>query len=64
MKRREIAAYDVFLGIDVGKSSHYAVILDRDGDEPLAEGQVGQDEAEIRDLVRTAKRLGEPLVAV
>lgn len=63
MKRSEIAAYGVFVGIDAGKSSHYAVILDRDGDEPLAEGQVGQDEAEIRDLVNTAKRLGTPLVA-
>jgi len=63
MKRSEVAAYNVFVGIDVGKSYHYAVILDRNGDELLAEGQVGQDETEIRGLVRTAKRMGAPLVA-
>ena len=50
MKRADIAKYEVFCGIDVGKSGHYAVVLDRDGDDPVEQGPVAQDEAELRAL--------------
>lgn len=38
MNRSEIAQYDVFCGIDVGKASHYMAVFDRDCDDPLMRG--------------------------
>lgn len=40
MKRSEVARYAFFPGIDVGKSSNYAVLLDRHCDEPLMRREV------------------------
>ena len=64
MKRSDIAKYRVFCGIDVGKTRHYAVVLDRDGDDPLAQGPVAQDEAELRSLFAGLGPMGPALVVV
>lgn len=64
MKRSEIAAYEVFCGIDVGKSSNYAVVLDRSGDVPLIRRPVAQSEREIRSLLAEVSQIGRPLVTV
>lgn len=64
MKRSEVAEYEFFCGIDVGKAKHYAVVLDRDGDDPLMRGPVVQDEAELRALFGEAKSMGRTLVVV
>lgn len=64
MKRSEIARYEAFLGVDVGKSANCAVLLDRRCDEPLVRRAVLQDEGAIRALVRDASAYGELLVAV
>lgn len=54
---------NIFVGIDVGKSAHYAVALDGDGqivlDRPLA-----NSEDEIREVLLTLKPLGFVHVAV
>ena len=64
MKRSEVARYTAFLGIDVGKSSNSAVLLDRTCDEPLMRREVAQDEGEMRALIRDAAEVGELLVTV
>ncbi len=64
MKRAEIAAYELFCGIDVGKARHYAVVLDRDGDDPVMRRPVAQDEAELRALLGEVASLGRALVVV
>lgn len=64
MKRADIAKYEVFCGIDVGKSAHYAVVLDRDGDDPVMRGPVAQDEAGLRALLAEVKSMGRALVVV
>ena len=64
MRRSEIDAYEVFCGIDVGKTSNYAVVLDRFGDAPLIRRSLAQDEAEIRSLLAEVSALGRPLVTV
>ncbi|WP_143545839.1 IS110 family transposase [Rhodococcus sp. 14-2470-1a] len=55
--------YQVFCGIDVGKTSHYAVALNRDG-ERLVGLEVYQDEAELRRLFTDLSRHGKVLVVV
>lgn len=62
MKRSEIAQYDVFCGIDVGKASHYMAVFDRDCDDPLMRGPVAQDEAELRDALSRAAALGSRML--
>ena len=64
MKRSEVAAYEVFCGIDVGKSSNYAVALDKSGDTPLIRRPLAQDEREIRSLLAEASAIGRTLVTV
>ena len=64
MRRSDISGYDVFCGIDVGKTSNYAVVLDRFGDAPLIRRPLAQDEDEIRALLAEASALGRPLVTV
>lgn len=65
MKRSDIAAYGVFCGIDVGKTGHYMVVLDHDGDKPLLSGSVAQDEAAIREALTKAGDIeGRMLVTV
>ncbi len=46
---------DVWLGLDIGKQSHHACALDRHGDR-IVDKPLGQDEAQIRELLA---RLGE-----
>lgn len=54
---------DIWLGLDVGKSSHHACALDREGntvpDRPLA-----QDERQIRDVIARLRGHGTVLVVV
>ena len=64
MRRSDIAAYDVFCGIDVGKASNYAVVLDGTGDAPLIRRPLAQDEGETRSLLAEVAALGRPLVIV
>lgn len=64
MKRSDIAEYEFFCGIDVGKTKHYAVVLDRDGDDPAMRGPVAQDEGELRALFSDVASLGRALVVV
>ena len=42
-------SYDTWCGVDVGKNSHYAVILDGDGE--VGRRAVEQDERAIRELL-------------
>lgn len=56
-------SYQVFCGIDVGKTRHYAVALNRDG-ERLAGLEVHQDEAELRRLLSDLGCHGKVLVVV
>lgn len=62
MRRSDLATYDVFCGIDVGKESHYLVALDRDGDEMLLSEPVAQDEKAIRQALADASVLGERML--
>jgi len=64
MRRSDIARYGAFCGIDVGKSSNCAVVLDRSCDEPLIRREVAQDEGEIRAIILEAAAIGEVLVTV
>lgn len=50
----ETSSADVFIGIDVGRSDHWAAALTRDG-EKLFDKALPNDEACLRDLY---KRLG------
>lgn len=53
----------VFLGIDVGKATHYAVALDRSGTCVL-QTELPQDEARIRALLEDLMALGTVLTVV
>ena len=64
MDRREARKYEVFCGVDVGKSSSYVVALDRDGDEPLVTRAVGQAEGELREALAEVTSHGTTLVVV
>lgn len=64
MKKSEVAKYELFCGIDVGKARHYAVVLGRDGDDPLMRGPVAQDESELRALFAEVKSMGRALAVV
>lgn len=64
LKRSDIAAFDVFCGIDVGKSSNHIVCLDRHGEEPLINRSIPQSEMEIREVLEEALFHGRPLVIV
>jgi len=55
--------YDVFCGIDVGKTSHYAVALAPDG-QRLCGTDLPQDESRIRCLFKDLARYGRVLVVV
>lgn len=55
--------YDVFCGIDVGKTSHYAVALAPDGQQ-LCGTDLPQDESRIRCLFKDLARYGRVLVVV
>lgn len=61
MKKRK--RYDVYCGIDVGKTKHYAVALGADG-ERIEAGPLDQSERAIRDMLGRLSNLGEVLVTV
>lgn len=64
MKKSDIAPFDVFCGIDVGKSSNHVVALDRHGEEPLINRSIPQEETEIRAVLEEALFHGRALVIV
>lgn len=45
---KDYESVDVFIGVDVGKSNHHAVALDRNG-KKLLDKALPQDEAKLRD---------------
>lgn len=54
---------DVFIGIDVGKTEHHAVALDRDG-KKLYDKPLPQDEAKLRTVITKMTGHGTVLVVV
>lgn len=53
----------VFVGIDIGKTSHHAIVLDADG-HPLLDQPVANAEAALVATFRTAMGFGHPVVCV
>ena len=51
MDRAQVMEYEVFVGIDVGKSSNYVVALDRFSDERIMSQSVIQEESAIMDVL-------------
>lgn len=64
LNKVDIAPFEVFCGIDVGKSLNHIVALDRYGDKPLINRKVPQEEAEIRAALEEAGDFGLALVIV
>lgn len=64
MKRNEVVVYDVFCGIDVGKTSNYFAALRQDDEKPFFKAPVAQDEAEIREALSRVAEEGRTLVIV
>ena len=64
MEKAQVKGYEVFVGIDVGKSSNYVVALARDKEEPLLSREVPQDEAAVRGVLDEASSHGRALVTV
>lgn len=64
MEKAQVKDYEVFVGIDVGKSSNYVVALARDDEDPLVSREVPQDEAAIREVLAEASSHGRALVTV
>lgn len=54
---------DVFIGIDVGKTAHHAVAIDRAG-KKLLDRPLPQDEAKLRVLIQKVSGYGQVLVVV
>ena len=54
---------DVFIGVDVGKSEHHAVALDRSG-KRLYDKALPNDEAKLRAVIQKLKRRGQVLLVV
>ncbi len=63
MERAEMD-YDVYVGVDVGKTKHHAVALDGATGRRLFSRPFGQDEASIRGLLEEASGHGKALVTV
>ena len=64
MKKADIAGFDVFCGIDVGKTSNHIVALDRHSEDRLINRSIPQDEMEIRAVLEEASYYGRCLVIV
>ena len=64
MKKADIADFDVFCGIDVGKTSNHIVALDRHSEDRLINRSIPQDEMEIRAVLEEASYYGRCLVIV
>jgi hypothetical protein len=54
---------DVFIGLDVGKSDHHAVALDRSG-KRLHDRALPNDEARLREILTDLGRHGKVLLVV
>lgn len=54
---------DVFIGVDVGKTSHHAVAVDRDG-KKLLDTALPQDEAKLRAIIDKVAEHGTILLVV
>ena len=54
---------DVFIGVDVGKSNHHAVAVNRDG-KKLLDKALPQDEAKLREIIASLARHGTLLLVV
>ena len=64
LNKVDIAPFEVFCVIDVGKSLNHIVALDRYDDKPLINRKVPQEEAEIRAALEEAGDFGLALVIV
>lgn len=64
MEKAQSRQYEVFVGIDVGKSSNYFTALDDEVEEPLLSREVPQEEAPIREALADAASHGKTLVIV
>ncbi len=64
MDRAQVMEYEVFVGIDVGKSSNYVVALDRFSDERIMSQSVIQEESAIMDVLARILEKGKALVVV
>ena len=56
--------YDVYCGIDVGKTTHYLVALSKENDQRLLSRPLAQDEKEIRSALKGLGSFGSVLVIV
>src|SRR5690606_27775978 len=59
----EHKSIEVFIGIDVGKSAHHAVALDRSG-RRLLDRRLPNDEAKLRALIDGLREHGKALLVV
>lgn len=64
MERSEIRDYEIFVGIDAGKNSHYLVAIYPDDEKQLIHKTVIQDEIEIREALGQATKLGKTLITI
>src|SRR5665811_1169343 len=53
---------DVFIGVDVGKTNHHAVAVDRDG-KKLLDKPLPQDEDKLRAIIDKLAKHGMPCLA-
>lgn len=60
---KEHELIDVFIGVDVGKSYHHAVALNRAG-KKLLDKALPQDEAKLREIIRSLTKHGRVLFVV
>lgn len=63
MERSEMA-YDVIVGMDVGKASDYVVALPMGGGDVLFESEVSQTEHDLRAMLETARDAGRVLLVM
>ena len=54
---------DIFIGVDVGKSNHHAVAIDRNG-KKLLDRALPQDEAKLRAIIKAVAGKGTVLLVV
>ena len=64
MKREQADGYDVYLGIDVGKTSHFARAITRVGERELICRAVAQDEGDLMSMFTEASDAGRVLAIV
>lgn len=62
-RRRCELSYEIFCGLDVGKATHHATGLDRDGNR-LVDREVANDEAALRRAFTELAEQGTVLVVV